>query len=92
MKIIETGPGDIGFVLWGHCQNLLDDPRKSYKFSLMSLSDKQTEHLDSPFRGIDVRRLDHMIVMASLFKWSNLTSEYGQQTPQSQFTDQHDDT
>ena len=27
MKIIETGPGDIGFVLWGHCQNLLDDPR-----------------------------------------------------------------
>ena len=27
MKIIETGPGEIGFVLWGHCQNLLDDPR-----------------------------------------------------------------
>ena len=27
MKIIETGPKEIGFVLWGHCQNLLDDPR-----------------------------------------------------------------
>ena len=25
--IIETGPREIGFVLWGHCQNLLDDPR-----------------------------------------------------------------
>ena len=28
MKIIETGPREIGFVLWGHCQNLLDDPHK----------------------------------------------------------------
>ena len=27
MKIIETGPREIGFVSWGHCQNLLDDPR-----------------------------------------------------------------
>ena len=27
MKIIEIGPREIGFVLWGHCQNLLDDPR-----------------------------------------------------------------
>ena len=28
MKIIETRPRKkIGFVLWGHCQNLLDDPR-----------------------------------------------------------------
>ena len=27
MKIIETRPREIGFVLWGHCQNLLDDPR-----------------------------------------------------------------
>ena len=25
MKIIETHPREIGFVLWGHCQNLLDD-------------------------------------------------------------------
>ena len=29
MKIIETRPREIGFVLWGHCQNLLDDPRIS---------------------------------------------------------------
>ena len=29
MKIIETGPREIDFVLWGHCQNLLDDPRTS---------------------------------------------------------------
>ena len=27
MKIIETRPRELGFVLWGHCQNLLDDPR-----------------------------------------------------------------
>ena len=35
MKIIETGPGDIGFVLWGHCQNLLDDPRKCKYMSVL---------------------------------------------------------
>ena len=29
MKIIETRPREIDFVLWGHCQNLLDDPRRS---------------------------------------------------------------
>ena len=28
MKILETRPREIGFVLWDHCQNLLDDPRK----------------------------------------------------------------
>ena len=27
MKINETHPRDKGFVLWGHCQNILDDPR-----------------------------------------------------------------
>ena len=27
MKIIEACPREIGFVLWGHCQNLLDDSR-----------------------------------------------------------------
>ena len=27
MKIIEMRLREIGFVLWGHCQNLLDDPR-----------------------------------------------------------------
>ena len=31
MKIIETRPREIDFVLWGHCQNLLDDPRKLEK-------------------------------------------------------------
>ena len=31
MKIIETRPRDIGFVLWDHCQNLLDDPRNKRK-------------------------------------------------------------
>ena len=29
MKIIETHPREKGFVLWGHCQNILDDPRIS---------------------------------------------------------------
>ena len=28
MKIIETHPREKGFVLWGHCQNILDDPRR----------------------------------------------------------------
>ena len=28
MEIIETNLREIGFVLWGHCQNLLDDPRR----------------------------------------------------------------
>ena len=28
MKINETHPREKGFVLWGHCQNILDDPRK----------------------------------------------------------------
>ena len=27
MKVIDTRPREICFVLWGHCQNLLDDPR-----------------------------------------------------------------
>ena len=27
MKVIETCPREMGIVLWGHCQNLLDDPR-----------------------------------------------------------------
>ena len=31
MKVIETRPREIGFVLWGHCQNLLDDPRIQVK-------------------------------------------------------------
>ena len=30
MKIIETHPREIGFVLWGHCKNLFDDPRMRY--------------------------------------------------------------
>ena len=33
MKVIEIRPREIGFVLWGHCQNLLDDPR--IKFYLL---------------------------------------------------------
>ena len=31
MRIIETRPREISFVLGGHCQNLLDDPRKMVK-------------------------------------------------------------
>ena len=27
MKINETHPREKGFILWGHCQNILDDPR-----------------------------------------------------------------
>ena len=35
MKIIETCPREKGSFLWGHCQNLLDDPR-TYQVSLKS--------------------------------------------------------
>ena len=31
MKINETHPREKGFVLWGHCQNILDDPRRIVK-------------------------------------------------------------
>ena len=31
MKIIETRPREIGFILWGHCENLLGDPRINQK-------------------------------------------------------------
>ena len=36
--MIETGPRKKDFVLWGHCQNLLDDPRNSFDFFLLLLS------------------------------------------------------
>ena len=29
--IIETRPREIGCILWGHCQNLLDDPRNVHR-------------------------------------------------------------
>ena len=32
MKVIETRPREKGFVLLGHCQNLLDGPRSTIKF------------------------------------------------------------
>ena len=38
MKIIEMRLREIGFVLWGHCQNFLDDPRSldlKHKFSMI---------------------------------------------------------
>ena len=35
MKGIETGPRERGFVLWGHCQNLLDD-RRTYQVPMSS--------------------------------------------------------
>ena len=42
MQINETHPREKGFVLWGHCQNILDDPRmrnalsKGFLFSIES--------------------------------------------------------
>ena len=29
MQCIEIHPREVGFVLWGHCQNLLNDSRKT---------------------------------------------------------------
>ena len=40
MKIIETSPRKRGFVLWGHYQNLLDDPRRSAYFIYFNFSIK----------------------------------------------------
>ena len=37
MKIIETGSREIGFVLWGHCHNILDDPR-TYEWTSNSVN------------------------------------------------------
>ena len=39
MKAIETHPIEIGFVLCGHCQNLLDDPRNTKKRNVFLFSD-----------------------------------------------------
>ena len=36
MKIIETHPREKGFVSWGHCQNILDDPRKTMNQQLQN--------------------------------------------------------
>ena len=40
MNIIETRPREIGFVLWGHCQNLLDDPRRILNIQLRKECEK----------------------------------------------------
>ena len=50
MKIIETGPRKISFVLWGHCQNLLDDPRISDPI-IRSVLYKNGEDPESFVRG-----------------------------------------
>ena len=44
MKVIETHPREIGFVLWGHCQNLLDDPR------IRDQKVKSVRNYESPMR------------------------------------------
>ena len=33
MKVIETHPREKGFILLGHCQNILDDPRSTVMIS-----------------------------------------------------------
>ena len=43
MKIIETGPREIGFVLWGHCQNLLDDPRRKGHKAMHTITKTNTD-------------------------------------------------
>ena len=34
VKIIETRPREKGFVLWGHCQNFLDDHQSTWNRSM----------------------------------------------------------
>ena len=38
MKISELRPREKGFVLWDHCQNLLDDPRMSLNHHVHNVS------------------------------------------------------
>ena len=45
MKINETHPKEKGFVLWGHCQNILDDPRMKD----INWSNYTTIHSDSHY-------------------------------------------
>ena len=51
MKIIETHSREIGYVLWGHCQNLLDDPSYMVFSPLISQS---FSHLASSQQGGDI--------------------------------------
>ena len=45
MKIIEICPREIGFVLRGHCQNLLDDPRSVDKSHFLLFAGNATHRL-----------------------------------------------
>ena len=47
VKIIETRPREIVFVLWDHCQNLLDDPRTTYSYRYSYMDDL----IDNGFRN-----------------------------------------
>ena len=52
MKIIETLPREIGFVLLNHCQNLLDDPRMFNKLEILCL---HLEFISTEIFGATVR-------------------------------------
>ena len=51
VRVIETRPREIGLVLWGHCQNLLDDPRNWHHLILPFL-------LEDPYFNIDIEGPD----------------------------------
>ena len=38
MKVIETRHREIGFLLWGHCKNLLDDDPRMFGTSMCTTS------------------------------------------------------
>ena len=73
MKIIETRPREKGFVLWDHCQNLLDDPRNSnFDWIFIKLAHKQDNNKFSdkfefcPDRTIHFRVTCHLCVEQSV--------------------------
>ena len=64
--MIETGPREIGFVLRGHCQNLLDDPRTYYPYVLIAYTFKGQVHV---FAG-GVKIVSHSFCRTSaIFKY-----------------------
>ena len=48
MKSIETHPREKGYVLWRHCQNILDDPRNCV---IRTVCDMQVDSWHMPWRS-----------------------------------------
>ena len=78
MKINESNPRGNGFILWGHCQNILDDPRihthtktfvlKFYRMRNVWLFDAPSSMSSAAVMQIDDDLPVHLNVYISMFK------------------------